>query len=68
MQSTSIPNNLINKDTNKQICNALGCSQEATKEITVNVGKFGTISLLLCGNCVSKFVYPKKGGGSGNAN
>jgi hypothetical protein len=68
MQSTSSTNNIIYKDTNKQICEALGCSEEATKEISVDVGKFGTITLLLCGNCVGKFVYSKKEGGAGNAN
>ena len=48
--------NKIDNDTNKQICNALGCSENATEEITVSAGKFGTISLSVCRNCIGKFL------------
>jgi hypothetical protein len=49
--------NYINKEiTNKQICDAIGCLQEATKEIVIDAGKFGSISLSVCANCISKFV------------
>jgi hypothetical protein len=47
---------MIDKDTNKQICEALGCSHNATKVISVEAGKFGAISISVCTNCVSKFV------------
>ena len=67
-QSTSTTNDIIGKDANKQICNALGCSQHASKKIIVDVGKFGTISLSLCENCVGKFVNRKEGGNSDYAN
>lgn len=49
--------NIINKEiTNKQICNAIGCIEEATKNIVIDAGKFGPISLSVCANCISKFV------------
>ena len=46
---------LISTEFNKDVCEALGCFAKATIEITVKVGKLGTISLLLCENCVTKF-------------
>jgi hypothetical protein len=48
-------NNKIDKEINKQICQALNCSEYATKVITVDAGKFGSISLSVCANCISKF-------------
>ena len=48
------------KDTNKQICDALGCTENATKEIIVNAGKFGTVSLSVCKKCIRKFVPHNK--------
>ena len=68
MQSTSITNIKLDKDTIKQICEALGCSQHATKEITVKAGRFGSITLLLCRNCVGKFIDFKEDGDFQNAN
>jgi hypothetical protein len=47
--------NTISYKVNKNICDAFGCFAEATKEIEVQVGKQGTISLHLCENCVAKF-------------
>ena len=41
--------------TNKQICEAVECSKNATNEIRLNVGKFGKISLFLCKDCLPKF-------------
>lgn len=67
-QSTSTTNDIIGKDANKQICHAFGCFQQASKKIIVDVGKFGTISLSLCENCLGKFVNPKEGGNSDYAN
>ena len=62
MQNTSTTDNIIGKETNKQICHALGCSQHARKKIIVDVGRFGTISLSLCENCIGKFVNLKVDG------
>jgi hypothetical protein len=43
------------KPSNKQICEAIGCSKPATNKISLNVGKFGRISLFLCKECLPKF-------------
>ena len=40
---------------NKDICNGLGCYNDATEKISLNAGKFGTISLDLCNNCIKLF-------------
>ena len=56
MQGTSITDNKIAKEVNKQICEALDCSNKATDEISLNVGKFGTISLFLCKECIPKLL------------
>jgi hypothetical protein len=45
----------ISDKINKEICNALGCSKNATEEISVTAGKYGTVSLDLCKNCVNLF-------------
>ena len=37
------------------ICEASECSADATTEVNVPVGDLGTINLLLCENCKSKF-------------
>ena len=55
MQHTSIPNNKIAKEVNKQICEANGCYKLATNKIKLDVGQLGKISLFLCKNCISKF-------------
>ena len=52
-------NNIIALATNKQICEAIDCFKNATDEIKLDVGKFGTISLFLCKECIPKFT--KKG-------
>jgi len=36
-------------------CNATGCEAIGSIEIRVNAGKFGTIRLFVCSNCVGKF-------------
>ena len=43
------------KLSNKEICEAIGCSKPATDEISLNVGKLGRISLFLCKDCLPKF-------------
>ena len=47
--------NNISLATNKQICEAIDCFKNATDEISLNVGKFGKISLFLCKECLPKF-------------
>ncbi len=42
-------------DADVQLCEALGCGACATQQIEINVGKFGTLTLSVCINCVSKF-------------
>jgi hypothetical protein len=41
--------------TTNKICEAHGCDNRATVQIEVPVGKFGTIPLGLCIDCVSLF-------------
>lgn len=49
-------NNTTHSKVNNSVCEALGCYENATEKIDVNVGKFGIISLSICTNCVGKFV------------
>jgi hypothetical protein len=46
---------IIHAEVNKRICEAAGCSAQASEKIQVNVGQKGTICLYLCSNCVGKF-------------
>jgi hypothetical protein len=48
-------------DIKPTICEASGCSEYATTEVNIRVGDLGTINLLLCENCKSKFSDPKSG-------
>lgn len=44
----------INNNTEKLsefICNGLGCANNATEEINVKVGKFGSIAVSVCSKC-----------------
>ena len=41
--------------TDKKICESFNCNNKATLEIRVSAGKFGIITLNLCGNCMPKF-------------
>jgi transposase-like protein len=36
-------------------CNAVGCPEKGSIEIHVKAGKFGTVTLFVCPNCVGKF-------------
>jgi hypothetical protein len=36
-------------------CNAAGCEKIGSIELDVNAGKFGTVTLFVCPNCVEKF-------------
>ena len=49
-------NNINTEITYKEICNALGCLELATRKINLDVGKFGKITISVCAKCVSKFV------------
>ena len=53
MSTTIINNNT--KLNNKEICNAFGCYKNATEKVDIDVGKFGTILVNLCSECVKKF-------------
>jgi hypothetical protein len=50
MSENTIPSEIYNV-----ICEAYGCYAKATTEISVKVGQQGTISLLLCKDCVNRF-------------
>ena len=39
---------IIHAEVNKEICEAIGCSAQATEKIQVNVGQKGMISLYNC--------------------
>jgi hypothetical protein len=47
--------NTISSEIYNVICEAYGCYAKATTEISVKVGQQGTISLLLCKECVNRF-------------
>ena len=36
-------------------CNAAGCKEIGSIELDVKAGKFGTVKLFVCHNCVGKF-------------
>jgi hypothetical protein len=46
----------LEPQVNKLICEAVGCEQLASEQITVNVGEFGTLILSVCRNCIGKFL------------
>jgi hypothetical protein len=48
-------NNHKDIELNNPICEATGCLEKATDNITIKVGSLGIITLLLCSNCVPKF-------------
>jgi hypothetical protein len=37
------------------VCDGFGCNEKATREINVDAGKFGTLTLFLCADCIGKF-------------
>ena len=43
-------------------CDAAGCDAPGINEIKVNAGKFGTVTLFVCPNCVGKFTDDGAGG------
>lgn len=56
MHDTSLTKTKTYKHTNKEICNALGCLENAAEKIDVEIEKLGTISLAVCKNCTGKFL------------
>ena len=38
-----------------KICDAVDCYEASTETIIVSAGKFGTLTLNLCNECVDKF-------------
>ena len=36
-------------------CDAAGCDAAGISEIKVNAGKFGTVTLFVCPDCIGKF-------------
>ncbi len=60
MYSTNIePSFNEGQKNNKNICDAFGCSSEATEKLGVNAGTFGTITLKLCPKCIIIFKRSK---------
>jgi hypothetical protein len=55
LTNTASSINNTEKSSNKDICNAFGCSNHAEKEVNVNAGRFGIISLNVCSKCVDIF-------------
>ena len=52
---STLINNSFTSDIQDKLCNALGCSQLAEKEITLKIGE-KSITIIVCENCKSKFV------------
>jgi hypothetical protein len=48
-------NNSNNFELNNLICEAVGCTQEATVEVNVRIGHNSTLTLNLCKTCVPQF-------------
>ena len=48
----------IIKPTNndEKLCDAFSCDAKATEQIQVSAGRYGTIDILVCKSCVSKFL------------
>ena len=45
----------FDKNISNLSCEAYGCNNKATKQLTVNVGRHGSIDLNLCGSCIPAF-------------
>jgi uncharacterized protein YqkB len=37
-------------------CDAEGCEAAGSNQIRINAGKFGTVTLFVCSNCIGKFL------------
>jgi hypothetical protein len=51
LKNTGTSNELVD---GKQLCEAIGC-EEATEQVTVSAGKYGTLILFVCKGCINKF-------------
>ena len=56
MKDKNDPGSSFQKKSQKCICEAVGCFEEATVEIEVNAGQGESLPLSLCKICVNKFV------------
>ena len=52
--------NFNDKSCYRLTCEALGCDERATTQISVGVGESGNIILNLCENCAPRFREDKK--------
>jgi len=58
MDSTSpLTNKQYSIDFNKTICDSLNCESDATKNIDIDCGKYGTLTISVCNNCLCKFCH-----------
>jgi hypothetical protein len=46
----------IDEHDRPQLCDAVDCNEVAIEQVTVSAGRFGTLILSLCRNCICKFV------------
>jgi len=46
----------MKEQTDRYVCEAADCNNEATEKIEVFAGKHGFITLFVCNNCISKFL------------
>lgn len=49
---------LSESNTNKAICEAVGCDAEATSEVALRLGSNERISLFVCEKCKPRFLPP----------
>ena len=54
--------------SNKTICNAFGCLEPATENISVDAGTYGKIDLSICKNCIGLFKENEKISSPDNTN
>jgi hypothetical protein len=52
--------NFNDKTRHRLTCEALGCDERATTQLTVSVGELGYISLDLCEDCLLRFSKDKE--------
>jgi len=45
----------IQDEVSRKICEVVDCNNDATQKLEVSAGRYGTIEILVCKSCVSKF-------------
>lgn len=55
MTNKSTTNYLLHNNLLEKVCEGFGCYEKITREIKVDAGKFRTLTLFLCTNCIGKF-------------